>query len=110
MLRNGPIYSWGAVFILLQLALSVQLDDIRDSNPDRGKRLYLFQNHLALVPSQLHIQWVVGGSFPKVKRPELEVEHLHPSSGDVMNKQRYSTCLHVLLMAGEGKVYFTLLY
>jgi len=96
------------VFIL-QLALSAQLDGIRDSNPDRGTRLYLFQNRLALLPFQLHIQWVAG-FFPRVKRPELEVEHSDPSRGDVMNKRRHSTTLHVLLMAGEVQVYFTLLY
>jgi hypothetical protein len=60
------------------------------SNPGMGKRFSLFQN--VYTGSEAHpVSYSLGnrGYFPRVKRPERDVNHLPPASAAVTNEWSY---------------------
>jgi hypothetical protein len=48
-------------------------------------------------PTQLPIQWVPGGCFPKVKRAGREADHSPPFGAEVNNKWSYTSTLPICL-------------
>jgi len=57
----------------------------------RGFFLFAIVFRLALVPTYPHIQWVLGSSFPRVKRLGREADHSSPYSTEDKNAWSYNS-------------------
>jgi hypothetical protein len=61
--------------------------------------LYSMLSRLALGPTQLPIQWVVGDVSPGVKRPGREAGHSPPTSAEVTKTWTYTSTPPYIFMA-----------
>jgi len=79
-----------------------------------GLGIFLFTtvSRPALGPTHPPIQWVLKGSFPGVRQPDLEADHSPPSSAAVKNAWSYTSTPQYVFMAlcsikAQGQLSFT---
>ena len=76
----------------------------KKKNPDRARRYFFFSKSPNRLWSLLLNGYRV--SFPVVKRPGSDIDHLPPSSAEVKNEWRYNSTPSICLHQGQIYLYF----